>query len=204
MEDVLNALLLKPETRDEFIVAAQRCLVLQVHASHNGIDTLFVHFCKRQATMLQEQVACMLSVMEVVGIVDNALDVAFVVAHLHEGFKNIFAHNSLFLIFYLARSAQVFITNPTAQTFLLVTILFLQLNQSLRVTRRFYLKPTLLPHADDVVVLSLELFEEVEGPVAKLFAAVMTSVCKEQRDAGVDKEQIDGERRQVFGIVAAL
>ena len=39
--------------------------------------------------MFQEQVACMLCIVEVVGIVDNAFDVALVVANLHAGFKDI-------------------------------------------------------------------------------------------------------------------
>ena len=61
-----------------------------------------------------------------------------------------------------------------------------------------------MPHTDDVVVFSLQLFEEVEGPIAKIFATGVTTICKEQGDAGVDKQQIDGERRQMLGIVATL
>ena len=43
--------------------------------------------------MFQKQVARMLCVVQVVSVVDNTLDVAFVVAHLHTGFKNVFAHD---------------------------------------------------------------------------------------------------------------
>ena len=35
--------------------------------------------------MLQEEVARMFGIMQVVGVVHDALDVAFVVAHLHDG-----------------------------------------------------------------------------------------------------------------------
>ena len=92
MEDILDTFLLKPQTRDELVITAQRDLILQIHACHNGVDTFLVHFSKRQSTLLQKQVACMLSIVEIVCIVDNALDVTFVVAHLHTGFKNVFIH----------------------------------------------------------------------------------------------------------------
>ena len=71
----------------------QGCLKLQIHACHNGIDTFFVHLGKRETTRLQEQVTCMFGIVEVVGIVDNAFDVALVVANLHTGFKTVFAHS---------------------------------------------------------------------------------------------------------------
>ena len=94
MEDVFDAILFEPQTRDELIVATQGSLEVELHASHHCVDTFSVHFGKRKATLLQKQMTRVLCVVEVVGIIDNALDVAFVVAHLHSGFKNVFIHLS--------------------------------------------------------------------------------------------------------------
>lgn len=52
MEHILDAFLGEADTRDEFVVGAQGRLVLQIHASHDGIDTLAVHLGKRETTLL--------------------------------------------------------------------------------------------------------------------------------------------------------
>ena len=44
--------------------------------------------------------AGMFGIVQIVGIVDNAFDVAFVVAHFHVRFKDIFTH--VFMICYLS------------------------------------------------------------------------------------------------------
>ena len=92
MEHVLDALLLEPQTRNELVVAAQGRLELQIHASHHSIDSFFVHLGKRKSALAEKQVTRVLGIVEVVGIVHNAFDVAFVIAHLHTGFKNVFIH----------------------------------------------------------------------------------------------------------------
>ena len=88
----------------ELVVAAQGCLKLQIHAGHNGIEAFFVHLGKRKTTRLQEQVTCMFGIVEVVGIVDNAFDVALVVANLHTGFKTVFAHSFRYFVISIFRS----------------------------------------------------------------------------------------------------
>ena len=52
-----------------------------------------MHLGKAQSALLQEQVARVLRIVQVVRIVDDTLDVAFIVAHFHAGFKNIFTHS---------------------------------------------------------------------------------------------------------------
>ena len=92
MEDISYALLFQPQAGEEFIVALQWHLVLQVHASHYCVHALIVHFCKAESAFLQEEMARMFHVVQIVGIVYDSLYVALIVAHLHLCFKYIFAH----------------------------------------------------------------------------------------------------------------
>lgn len=89
VEHVLDAILRKGEARDELVIASQGCLELQVHTGHNGINPLPVELCKTDAEATKKEVTGMFGIMEIVGIVDDALDVAFVIANLHAGFKDI-------------------------------------------------------------------------------------------------------------------
>ena len=77
------------KTRDEFIVALQGNLIGDIDAMHHGIDALTVHLCKTQSACFQEEMACVLHIVEVVGIVHDSLDIALIVAHLHAGFKDL-------------------------------------------------------------------------------------------------------------------
>ena len=77
------------KTRDEFIVALQGNLIGDIDAMHHGIDALTVHLRKTQSAGFQEKMACVLHIVEVVGIVHDSLDIALIVAHLHTGFKNL-------------------------------------------------------------------------------------------------------------------
>ena len=183
-------------------------------SSQRRIDTLLVHLSKRQSAMFQEEVARMLCVVQVVGVVDNTLDVALVVAHLHTGFINVFTH----IFSYFLTSLQIFITNATTQAFPLVTVFFhattqafplvtvffLQLDKCLRVTSTLHVQSALFPHADNVVVLSLQLLQNVESTIAQRLLHAVPSVCKEHGHTGVDHQQINGERRQVLGIAETL
>ena len=54
-----------------------------------------MHLGKGQSALFQKQVASVFSIMQVVGIIYNALDVALVVANLHTGLKTIFIHFAL-------------------------------------------------------------------------------------------------------------
>lgn len=77
------------EARVELVVAPQRCLELEVHACHDGVDAAAVHLGEAEPALLKEQVAGMLGVVQVVGVVDYALDVALVVADHHPRSENI-------------------------------------------------------------------------------------------------------------------
>ena len=96
MEDISHALLLQPQTREEFIIALQRNLVLQVHSRHHSIHALVVHFGKAEAAFLQEEMAGMLHVVQIVGVVHNALNIALVIPHFHLCLEYVFAHHFLF------------------------------------------------------------------------------------------------------------
>ena len=118
-----------------------------------------MHLGKRQSALFQEQVTGVFCIVEVVGVVHNAFDVALIVAHLHAGFENKFIHSffviSLFRYYVIPLFRflfQIFITNATAQAILFVAVFLLQLDKGLRVACRPDLQTALLPHADDVVV----------------------------------------------------
>ena len=90
IEDIAQALFLYGEFGDEVVVAPQRCLVLQVHACHHGVDALLVQFGEAHAELCQVQMPCVLYVVQIVGVVHYTLDVALVVAHFHFRFKCVF------------------------------------------------------------------------------------------------------------------
>ena len=48
-----------------------------------------VHLGKRHSLPFQKEVSGVLCIVQIVGIVDNALQVAFVITHLHDCFKMI-------------------------------------------------------------------------------------------------------------------
>ena len=92
MEHISHSLLLQPQSRVELIVTLQWCLVLQIHPRHDCIHSLAVHLGKAQSTFLQKEVPGVLHIVQVVGIVDDSLYVALIVAHFHLGLKYVF-HN---------------------------------------------------------------------------------------------------------------
>ena len=98
MENISYALLLQPQTREEFIIALQRNLVLQVHSRHHSIHALVVHFGKAEAAFLQKEMAGMFHLVQIVGIVHDALNIALIISYFHLRLKNISAHNFLFLV----------------------------------------------------------------------------------------------------------
>ena len=53
-----------------------------MHAGHHGVDAALVQLGKTDAARTQKLVAGVLGVVLVVGIIDNALEVALVVAYL--------------------------------------------------------------------------------------------------------------------------
>ena len=96
MENISHALLLQPQTREEFIIALQRNLILQVHSRHHSIHALVVHFGKAEAAFLQKEMAGMFHVVQIIGIVHDALNIALIISYFHLRLKYISAHNFLF------------------------------------------------------------------------------------------------------------
>lgn len=88
-EDVADALLFESQARDDDIIAVQRSLVFQIHPGHHSIRALLVHLSETQSAGFQKPVTRVLRVVEIVGVVNNALDVALIVAHLQTGLKDI-------------------------------------------------------------------------------------------------------------------
>ena len=85
---------------------------------------------------------------------------------------------------------QIFIPYATTQAVLAVAVLFLQLDERLTVARGLHIQPALLPHADDVIILSLQLLQEVESTVAEILTLTMTTDSKQDGDGRIDNEQI--------------
>ena len=56
----------------------------------------------------------------------------------------------------------------------------------------------MLPHADDAIVLCLQLLEEVEGSVAEYFLRTMTAVGEEHRDNRVNHQQVQRTIAEMF------
>ena len=99
MKHVLDTLLRQAEARDELVVGPQRGLKLHRHPCQHGIDALLVHLGEAQPTLCQKQMSRVLAVVQVVGIVHNTLNVAFIVAHLHPCLKNILLTH-IWLLYY--------------------------------------------------------------------------------------------------------
>ena len=81
-EDVAQAVFLEPQLADVFVAAAQWCLELHGEPGHYCVGASVVQLGEADAVGEQELVAAVLEVVLVGGVVDNALKVAFVVAHL--------------------------------------------------------------------------------------------------------------------------
>ena len=90
--DIFDSIFLNIQLRHELLAAAQGCLERHCQSGHDRINSFVVQFRETQAYARQEFMTCMLDIMLIIGIVDNALKVAFIVAHLHLQFKYVFFH----------------------------------------------------------------------------------------------------------------
>ena len=97
VEHALDAVACDIELGAELIAAAQRGLVVECHLGDDKVVTGSTHIGKAEADGEEELMTRVLQVVLVVGVVDDALEVAFVVAHLHEQFVAIFFHRSVVL-----------------------------------------------------------------------------------------------------------
>lgn len=95
MEDELGRAHRTAQSRAVMVSAAQALLVGDGDLGDEGVESIFVHLPEVHAQTLEELVACVLHVMLVVGVIDDALQVALVVAHLHLEGEKVFQWSSL-------------------------------------------------------------------------------------------------------------
>ena len=74
------------------VAASQRMFVFDLYFRHERIQSLLVYLSEVFAERFQIFMTRMFHIVLVIGIVHHALQVAFVVAHLHLQLENIFLH----------------------------------------------------------------------------------------------------------------
>jgi hypothetical protein len=84
VEYTFDALLRHVELRAELIATAEWRLIVECYLGYDKIISCSTHLCKAESDGEKKLVSCMLQIMLVVGIVDDALEVALIVTHLHE------------------------------------------------------------------------------------------------------------------------
>ena len=95
-ENVLDTVFLYPEFGDEFVATLERNLELHGESSHHTVDASLMKFGEADVVGKEKFVTCVFDVVLIVGVVDNALEVAFVVAHLHFEFVDVIGHEKYF------------------------------------------------------------------------------------------------------------
>ena len=91
-EDIAEPFFLQVQFRDELVTAAQGGLELHVQPRDHGVCALLMKSRETDAMGKQELMTGMLDIVLVVGVVDNALKVTFIVAYLHLQFKDVISH----------------------------------------------------------------------------------------------------------------
>ena len=99
---------------------------------------------------------------------------------------------------------QILKAEAAAQALRAVAIVAFELYERLAVGCAFHLQATLLPLADDEVVLGLQLFQQLDGPFLLLVVGRFDAVGKEQRHHRVDDEQVAAGGRQALLAPACL
>lgn len=82
-KDVFDAFLAECQTGVELITAAERGLEVELHTCHDSVDALLMKLGETDSLRKQEFMTGVFCVVLIVGIVDNALKVTLIVAHLH-------------------------------------------------------------------------------------------------------------------------
>ena len=83
VEYILDAFLLKVEFRYELVSTLQWGFESHGEASHYRIDSLLMKCSKTDTHRRQKLVTGMFQIVLIIGIIDDALQVAFIVAYLH-------------------------------------------------------------------------------------------------------------------------
>ena len=95
VEDELRGAHRTSKSRAKVLTATQALLVGDGDLGDEGVESIFVHLPEVHAQTLEELVARVLHIMLVVGVIDDALQVALVVAHLHLEGEKVFQWSSL-------------------------------------------------------------------------------------------------------------
>ena len=91
LEDVADTFAVDVEAGKEFLTSAKRSTIVDGDTADHDIDALAMKFFEADADTLDKLVTSDLEIVLVVGVVDNSLDIAFVVARLQlEGVSIIF------------------------------------------------------------------------------------------------------------------
>ena len=88
-ENVLDTIFLYPEFGDEFVATFEWNLELHGESCHHTVDASLMEFGEADVVGKEKFVTCVFDVVLIVGVVDDALQVAFVVAHLEAQFVDI-------------------------------------------------------------------------------------------------------------------
>lgn len=96
MELISQSFLFHGQPGNKVVVAFQRHFIFQLHARHHGVYALIMELGEAHAQRFQEQVARVLRVVKIIGVVNDTLYVALVVADFHFCLKNIFHHFKFF------------------------------------------------------------------------------------------------------------
>ena len=82
LENVADALAIDVEARDEFLTSTEGGAVVDGDTADHDVDALLVEVFEADAHTLDELMTGYLKVMLVVSVVDNSLDIAFVITRL--------------------------------------------------------------------------------------------------------------------------
>ena len=83
LEDVFQTVLDHVEATLKFGVRRHGGLILHIDARHHCVDAAIVKFYETHALGEHEAMACVLHIVQVVGVVYDALYVTFIVPHRH-------------------------------------------------------------------------------------------------------------------------
>ena len=91
-ENVTNAFAVDVEAGKELLSTTERCTIVDGDAAYHNVDALAMKVFETDADTLNKLVTSDLEIVLVVGVVDNSLDVTFVVARLQLQGVSVFFH----------------------------------------------------------------------------------------------------------------
>ena len=92
LEDVTNTFAVDVEAGKELLTATEGCTIVDGDTAYHNVDALAMKVFETDADTLNKLVTSDLEIVLVVGVVDNSLDVTFVVARLQLQGVSVFFH----------------------------------------------------------------------------------------------------------------